>query len=76
MVQVQDIIITDLMMPEKKRLWSLRGAEKRGESHVPIVMLTALTNFKRRVSGINKGPDDVLESLLTSQSVYELDQSP
>ncbi|MFD2115061.1 response regulator transcription factor [Paenibacillus yanchengensis] len=53
-----DLILLDIMMPGKDGFYVLK--ELRKFSHTPIIMLTARSNPKDKVSGLNLGADDYL----------------
>jgi two-component system OmpR family response regulator len=53
-----DLLILDVMLPGKDGLQICR--EVRGESHVPILMLTAMGDEADRVIGLEMGADDYL----------------
>ena len=59
--QVPDLIITDVMMPEKNG-YEVCDILKRDErtSHIPIVMLTAKADFSSKIKGLEKGADAYL----------------
>ncbi|GKV55077.1 DNA-binding response regulator [Sporosarcina sp. NCCP-2222] len=53
-----DLILLDIMMPGKDGFYVLK--ELRKFSHTPIIMLTARSNPKDKVNGLNLGADDYL----------------
>jgi two-component system response regulator CpxR len=53
-----DLIVLDVMMPEKDGFEVLRGI--RAASSVPIIMLTARTDKNDRIAGLEEGADDYL----------------
>ena len=58
-----DIIISDVMMPEKDGIEMVRELrEEMTTSHIPIVMLTAKSTIESKIEGMKLGAD------VTSQS--------
>lgn len=53
-----DLILLDIMMPGRDGFYVLK--ELRKFSHTPIIMLTARSNPKDKVNGLNLGADDYL----------------
>lgn len=51
-----DLVLLDLMLPKKHGLEVLRHA--RSTSDVPVILLTALSDEKDRVAGLEMGADD------------------
>ncbi len=59
--QVPDLIVSDVMMPEKDG-FELTDALKKDErtSHIPIILLTAKSDLDSKISGLEKGADAYL----------------
>lgn len=56
---IYDIILLDVLMPKKNGFEVLEGIRKNGLS-VPVLMLTALTQEKDKIKGLDMGADDYL----------------
>jgi signal transduction histidine kinase/DNA-binding response OmpR family regulator len=77
---VPDIIISDVMMPEKdgfEVVEALKNDER--SSHVPIILLTAKADVESRIKGLRRGADAYLskpfheeELLVTLENLLEL----
>ncbi len=59
--QIPDIIVSDVMMPEKNG-FELCEALKEDirSSHIPIILLTAKSDVESRIAGLKQGADDYL----------------
>ena len=57
--EVPDAIILDVMMPGESGI-SLARSMRGDERHVPILMLTARSETKERIEGLEAGADDYL----------------
>lgn len=59
--QIPDIIISDIMMPEKDgfELCEILKEDLR-TSHIPILLLTARSDVESRIAGLKQGADDYL----------------
>ena len=56
-----DIIISDVMMPEKDGIEMVRELrEEMTTSHIPIVMLTAKSTIESKIEGMKLGADDYI----------------
>jgi heavy metal response regulator len=54
-----DVILLDLMLPQKSGLSVLRSLRDRGQ-HVPVICLTAKDTVQDRIAGLDAGADDYL----------------
>ncbi len=56
-----DIILLDVMMPEMDGFEACRRLKADGETaHIPVVMVTALSDISDRVQGLEAGADDFI----------------
>lgn len=56
-----DLIISDVMMPVKDGFELLKAIKENfNSSHIPIILLTALTDSISRISGLNQDADDYI----------------
>jgi len=57
-----DLIISDLMMPEKDGITFCREVKDDiSTSHIPFIMMTAKSGLENRIEGVNSGADAYLE---------------
>jgi signal transduction histidine kinase/DNA-binding response OmpR family regulator/ligand-binding sensor domain-containing protein len=67
-IYLPDIIISDVMMPDKSGIdlvQELKGNLKT--SHIPIILLTALTSVEKKIEGFASGADDYIEKPFNSE---------
>jgi two-component system OmpR family response regulator len=57
--QKSDVVVLDLMLPDRSGLDVLRELRSRGV-RTPVLILTALGSVEERVDGLNAGADDYL----------------
>lgn len=58
---VPDIIISDVMMPEKDGIEMIRELrEEVTTSHIPVILLTAKSNIESKLEGMKHGADDYI----------------
>jgi len=68
MVFLPDLVISDIMMPGKtgiELLYELKNNLKT--SHIPVVLLTALTSAENKIEGLSTGADDYVEKPFDSE---------
>ncbi len=65
---IPDLIVSDIMMPEMDGIELCRKLKSdKGTSHIPIILLTALTDMAHHVQGIREGADVYLPKPFNSQ---------
>ncbi len=67
-VYLPDLIISDIMMPGKtgiELVSELKSSLKT--SHIPIILLTALTSVENKIEGFSSGADDFIEKPFNSE---------
>ncbi len=63
-----DLIITDLRMPVMDGLELTRKVkEETSTSHIPVIMLTAVTDMESKLAGIRVGADDYITKPFSSE---------
>jgi signal transduction histidine kinase/DNA-binding response OmpR family regulator/ligand-binding sensor domain-containing protein len=69
--EIPDLIISDVMMPEKDgfEVCEFLKSDNR-TSHIPIVLLTAKTDVKSRIEGLNRGADAYLSKPFVSEELF------
>ncbi len=65
---IPDLIVSDIMMPEMDGIELCRKLKSdKGTSHIPIILLTALSDMNHHVQGIREGADVYLPKPFNSQ---------
>jgi signal transduction histidine kinase/ligand-binding sensor domain-containing protein/DNA-binding response OmpR family regulator len=65
---IPDVIVSDIMMPEVDGIELCRTIKSHKDtSHIPIILLTALTDMSHHVQGIREGADVYLPKPFNSQ---------
>ena len=66
-----DIVLLDVMMPGMDGFEACRRIKSNPETqHLPVVMVTALSDVSDRVSGLESGADDFLTKPLDDQALF------
>ena len=59
--QIPDIIISDVMMPEKDGIEMMKDLRREmTTSHIPLILLTAKTAIESKLEGLEYGADDYI----------------
>jgi signal transduction histidine kinase/DNA-binding response OmpR family regulator len=67
-IYLPDLIISDVMMPDKSGIdLTHELKENLKTSHIPIVLLTALTSVENKIEGFSSGADDYIEKPFNSE---------
>jgi DNA-binding response OmpR family regulator len=67
-VFLPDLIISDVMMPGKSGMELVNELKNNIKtSHIPIILLTALTSVENKIEGFTTGADDYIEKPFNSQ---------
>jgi len=68
---IPDFIITDLLMPDMDGLeLTTRVKTDKRTSHIPVILLTAVTDVERKIAGMKAGADDYLTKPFSSEFLY------
>ncbi|MDR3653609.1 MAG: two-component regulator propeller domain-containing protein [Paludibacter sp.] len=66
-----DIIIADLIMPELDGLELTKKIKNDSRtSHIPVILLTAVTDIESKVAGMNAGADDYITKPFSSEFLH------
>ncbi len=67
-IYLPDLIISDIMMPDKTGIELVHELKNNLKtSHIPIVLLTALTSVENKIAGFSSGADDYIEKPFNSE---------
>lgn len=67
-IYLPDLIISDIMMPDKSGIDLVQDLKNNLKtSHIPIVLLTALTSVENKIAGFSSGADDYIEKPFNSE---------
>ena len=66
-IYLPDLIISDIMMPDKNGIELVQELKSNLKtSHIPIILLTALTSVENKIVGFSSGADDYIEKPFNS----------
>jgi signal transduction histidine kinase/ligand-binding sensor domain-containing protein/AraC-like DNA-binding protein len=66
-VYLPDLVISDIMMPGKNGIELVAELKKNLKtSHIPVILLTALTSVENKIEGLTTGADDYIEKPFNS----------
>jgi len=69
--EMPDFIIADLLMPEMDGLeLTKKVKEDASTSHIPIILLTAVTDMESKVAGMKAGADDYITKPFSSEFLH------
>jgi signal transduction histidine kinase/DNA-binding response OmpR family regulator/ligand-binding sensor domain-containing protein len=67
-VYLPDLVVSDIMMPGKSGIELVHELKNNLKtSHIPIILLTALTSVKNKIEGFASGADDYIEKPFNSE---------
>ncbi len=66
-----DVVLLDVMMPEMDGFEVCRNIKKNPETtHIPVVMVTALSDVENRIKGLESGADEFLSKPIDDTALF------